>query len=358
MRNHFFVFLAFLFCFINFSEAQNRNTQFNGFGHIEYNLNNQNQKNSYFSIGEHDFFVNSKLSDRISYLGEYVIRFNGNSATSFLPSIERSLVKFNYSKLHSIIVGKIHTPLNYWNDVYHHGRLFFPTVDRPFAFNYLIPLHTLGIQFQGQNIGKLNFGYDVVWGNGISSTDAFHADTHTPVSFAAHIKPVEGMRIGVSYYNEYLPDNVFGTHSGHTSNYVHHIGETYKGPINYELGCFSFAYFGKKVEVLNEFAFNRTRSDSLPQANNFTNYLYLGFPIAEMHTPYIYADYLNVDQNDLHTYEIEKYKVGLGYRYQFNYQLNIKTQLEYDAMIHNHASTNVKVTDPFVSFKIQLAYGF
>ena len=356
-RNKHFILLGLLLMsFFYQGYSQERITQFNGFGHLEYTLNNQNQVNSFFSIGEHDFFVNSKLSKRISYLGEYVIRYNGASATSFLPSIERTLVKFNVAKSHNIIVGKIHTPLNYWNDVYHHGRLFFPTVDRPFAFSYLIPLHTFGVQFQGQNLGKLNFGYDVVWGNGIAATDMFHKGTHTPVSVATHIKPKDNMRIGLSYYNEYLPTNVFGTHSGHSSNYSHHTGETYDGAVNYELTCFSFAYFGNKIELLNEFSHNRTKSDSLGYANNFSNYTYIGFPIKEVHTPYVLVDYINVDHNDLHTYQLNKYKIGLGYRHQFNYQLNLKIQAEYEAMGHTHSS--VVPMDPILSLRMQLAYGF
>lgn len=346
----------FIVFFSNNILGQEKTTQFNGFGHVEYTLNNQNQTNSFFTLGEHDFFVNSKLSKRISFLGEYVIRYNGASATSFLPSIERSLVKFNIAKSHNIIVGKIHTPLNYWNDVYHHGRLFFPTVDRPFAFSYLIPLHTFGVQFQGQNIGKLKFGYDVVWGNGIASTDVFHKGTHTPVSLAMHIKPKDNMRIGVSYYNEYLPTNVFGTHSGHQSNYSHHTGETYSGPVNFELACFSFAHFGKKVEILNEFSYNRTKSDSLGYASNYSNYLYIGVPISEVHTPYVLFDYIDVAHNDLHTYQLEKYKVGLGYRCQFNYQLNLKIQAEYESLLHTHIG--MVGFDPFLSLRMQLAYGF
>jgi hypothetical protein len=207
----FVIFLSGLFI-SNQLWSQERSTQFNGFGHFEYQLNNNKQINSFFTLGEHDFFVNSKLSNRISFLGEYVIRFNGASGTNYLPSIERSLVKFNIKGNHSIITGKVHTPLNYWNDVYHHGRLFFPTVDRPLAFSYLIPLHTLGLQFQGQNLGRMKFGYDFMVGNGIASTDVSHSDWHSPIIASIHLKPVDDLRVGISYYYEYLPNNVYGAH--------------------------------------------------------------------------------------------------------------------------------------------------
>ena len=104
--------------FINITSfvfAQKPVTQFNGFGHIEFTFNQAEKPTAFFSLGEHDFFVTSQLKKRISFLGEYVFRFNGKSPSNYLPSIERSLLKFNYKGNHNVIVGKIHTPVNYWN---------------------------------------------------------------------------------------------------------------------------------------------------------------------------------------------------------------------------------------------------
>ena len=93
-------------------------TEFRGFGHIEYSLDfvNPQKPDSYFILGEHDLFVQSKITKRFSYLGEFVIRYNGASATKFLPSIERTQVKYAYLNNHSVIFGKIQTPPNYLND--------------------------------------------------------------------------------------------------------------------------------------------------------------------------------------------------------------------------------------------------
>ena len=85
--------------------------------------------------------------------------------------MERARLKYEYREWLSVIVGKMHTPVNYWNDVYHHGRLWFPVIDRPRSFGTSVPIHTLGLRLQGQNIGKLRFGYDLVIGNGMSSND-------------------------------------------------------------------------------------------------------------------------------------------------------------------------------------------
>ena len=161
MRHSFFI--IFIFC-CGYSFSQREKVVVNGYGHMNYNYNNDLNKTtdptlSYFELGEHDLFVNSYFNDRISFLGEFVVRYTKGTPTYFSASIERARLKFDYYKNHSIIAGKIHTPINYWNDVYHHGRVFFPSIDRPTSFSYLVPLHNLGLQFQGQNLGKWNFGY-------------------------------------------------------------------------------------------------------------------------------------------------------------------------------------------------------
>lgn len=332
--------------------AQKPETQLNGFGHLEFTLNQQDETNSYFSIGEHDFFVTSKLRKNISFLGEYVFRFGSGS---YWPSIERSLIKFNYKGNHNIIAGKIHTPVNYWNDTYHHGRLFFPTIDRPMAFSYFIPLHTLGLQLQGQNLGRLNFGYDVVVGNGIQSTDIVQNDPQFSLTVAAHIKPVDNLRIGFAYYRDYLPTNTPGAHSGHLPVYQHYNGPLYKGAIDFQLGTFSLAYFADKFEFLSESSYNVTKTDSLGQANNLSSFIYAGYRLKDQHVPFVFADYISVADNDLYTHPLEVVKFGLGYKFEYNHLINIKTILEYESQLHSKHDHGLHNR---IGFRVQLAYGF
>lgn len=338
--------------------AQNRQTQFNGFGHLEFVLDrDEDGRHASFSIGEHDFFVNASLSSKISFIGEFVIRYNSASATNFLPSIERSFVKFNYTNNHAIIAGKIHTPVNYWNDTYHHGRVFFPVIDRPYSFSYFVPLHTLGLQFQGQNLGKLNFGYDFVVGNGISSTDVYHDAVVPSVTGSIHIRPKEGMRIGASYYWDNLHENRPGAHSGHMTSSMDASIPSYEGPVKFRLTSFSFAYFGEKLELLNESGYNTTLTDSTGKASNFSQFVYVGLNLSEKSTPYVLFDYIDIADNELHSMPDEKLKIALGYRYSFNYLLNIKFQLEKNWELDHLNNMNQK-SYGWPIFRVQLAYGF
>ena len=353
------VFRLFIWFFISngFIIKSFSQTEFRGFGHQEFSAVKKDSTDAYFSIGEHDFFITGKLSNRISFLGEYVVRFNGSSPTAFLPSIERSFVKFNYVNNHSIIAGKVHTPVNYWNDTYHHGRLLFPVIDRPFAFSYLVPLHTLGIQIQGQNLGKLGFGYDLMAGNGIASTDNFQGGINPALCLALHIKPLPGMRIGASYYRNQLNRNFSGAHIGHALTPGGNPLKLYKGPLNYQLFSSSFALFGKPIELLNEFSFNRTRTDSLGSAFNFSNFLYLGYRLNDHQIPFLLIDYIHTSEKDLHVYPIEMLKVALGFRYEFNYLINLKAQVEHTWTQNSSGHLDQRHLGA-LGLRLQLAYGF
>lgn len=336
--------------------AQLKQTQFNGFGHSEYSIIHKDSTDSYFSLGEHDFFVTSNISKRVSFLGEYILRFNSKSAGGFMASIERSFIKFNYANNRSIIAGKIHTPLNYWNDVYHHGRVFFPVIDRPLAFTYIIPLHTLGFQLQGQNIGKLGFGYDAVVGNGIASSDVFQSGLNPSLTLAMHLKPRSGMRLGLSYYYNYLKQNFSGAHVGHATAPIID-NNIYNGPVDFQLFCGSFAWFGKRFELLNELSFNQSRTDSLGLSNNYSGFIYAGLRLNDKNIPFLLFDYLRIGNNDLHVFPAELMKLGLGYRYEFNYLLNLKVQLEHTMNLREKGHMSHSGAG-MLGFRMQLAYGF
>jgi hypothetical protein len=132
------------------------NTQIRGF--VDATVS-RNDKRLSFGLGEQDLFITSDLNDRLSFLGESVFKFDTSSHSKFSVSIERVVLKYNIKGNHNILFGKHHTPINYWNDTYHHGRVFFPTIDRPLIFStQLFPLHNTGIALQGLNLGKTSIG--------------------------------------------------------------------------------------------------------------------------------------------------------------------------------------------------------
>lgn len=343
------------------AQEQEKKVRFYYFGHIEYQLNNQNHStNSFFQLGEQDLFVFAKLSDKISFLGENIVRFDSKSPSFFIPSIERAQLKFDYFKNNSIVVGKIHTPTNYWNDRYHHGRLFFPTIDRPLMFSYVVPLHTFGIRLQGNDIGKLKFGYNIVFGNGISSNDFSKSGSNLSSMFGVSIKPINKMQLSLSYYNDFIENNVAGVHSGHSSAIHQSASKAYKGNINFELVSSSIAYFTNSLELLNEFSFNRTKTDSLGTSENWSNFFYLGYKFKDKFTPYTVIDFIDISNKELHVAQLDANRTIFGFRYDFNHLINLKCQFAVNNLknIFALSKTMHLHQHPFSEFKIQLAYGF
>jgi len=329
--------------------AQKFRTTINGYGHIDCDVYVEGGgATSFINIGEHDLFITSALTNRISFLSETVVKPSSSSSTGFAVAIERARLKFQYYKNHSIIIGKMHTPVSYWNDVYHHGRVFFPTSDRPLSFSHFTPVHVMGLRLQGQNLGDLNFGYDVVLGNTTGTGQLSSNEMRPSVTIAAHIKPNDQMRIGFGLFNEdYANVDLSGHNHSHGSNMV-----TEK--LSFNLVNFSFANFGDKLQVLDEFSMNITSTDSLGTAENISNYLYLGIPIKERFVPFIGFDFLSVGKEDRLNLEQFRVKYTVGYRHEFTPMLNLKAQLEYYKYDLTHANT----TSEKWEFIIQLAYGF
>jgi hypothetical protein len=98
-----------------------------------------------------------------------------------------------------------------------------------------------------------------------------------------------------------------------------------------------------------------THTDTLGNANNFSNYTYYGYRIKDKHVPYAIVDLLSIAENDLFTYHYDIMRMWLGYRYEFSETLNVKAQLGYSMnLLQNSPHDPINMLD----FKIQFAYGF
>lgn len=326
------------------------------FGHQEFAVDELSKNPiSAFSMGEHTLFMLARLNDRITFLGEHATRFDAKSSSQYVSSIERAQVRFDLSSKHAILMGKMHTPVNYWNDVYHHGRLFFPTIDRPLMFSHFIPLHTLGVRFQGQNLGQNDFGYDVMVGNGIASTDGSDSQLLKSVTTAFHLKPLDGMRLGASYFFDHLDKNQPGAHSGHGAAVAAVGPDRYTGPLDFHLVSGSLAYFTDNNEFLAEVTGNFTKTDSLGMAPNSAAFAYFGRRIGPNSMPYVYIDYLNIDKKDLHIMPGERIRLAIGYRHEFGLFSNMKVELREWKGADSHASHGHHSR---YEFRVQLSYGF
>lgn len=313
-----------------------QNTQIRGFADVLTSI--QNDRLS-FGFDEQDLFITSQLSDRFSFLGESVFKFTPSSPTTFSVSIERIIIKYNFAGNHNLLIGKHHTPVNYWNDTYHHGRVFFPTIYRPLLFDAeIIPIHTSGISFRGQNLGDLRFGYDLMVGNGIGSVDVFDENEGKSLTAAVHIKPIDGLRIGVSWYHD---DIAKGSKM--------HDGDILDWEVRQNLLGVSVSYFGDKFEVLAESTFASNKTDTTGIKQTIAMYAYAGYKIKEKVVPYVRVDWLDFQEGEILFHKDNTNSFVGGIRYNINYLIALK--LEYQ---HQHTELEGS-SDKFTA---QLAVGF
>lgn len=306
-----------IFCFCLSRQLHAQNTTIRGFVDA---LTTYDKNKLSFGFGEQDLFITSEVNDRISFLGESVFKFDPLSPSEFSVSIERIVIKYNYTGNHNILIGKHHTPINYWNDTYHHGRVFFPTINRPLLFAAdIIPLHTTGVSFQGHDLGNVKFGYDVMVGNGIGSSSVSDNDKAKSLTVAAHIKPVDRLRIGASFYHDNIAK---GAHL--------HDGREIPWKVNQNLLTGSVAYFGKKAELLAESTLGFNHTDTTGTKNTAASYVYAGYRITDKWTPYIRFDRLHYEPGEVVFMRNNTTAFLVGLRYQISYLAVVKMEYQFE----------------------------
>lgn len=321
-RKHSFLFML---SFLMASSAVFSQTQIKGFLAADASLSNNKLS---FGFGEQDLFITSEVTDKISFLGETVFRYDASAGSNFGISIERVVIKYNLKGNHNILIGKHHTPVNYWNDTYHHGRVFFPTVDRPLVFSEnILPLHTTGISLQGHDLGKVKFGYDLMVGNGIGSGEIQDNDKNKSVTAAVHIKPVDKLRIGASWYTDVV------------SKGAEVRGAIVQHKVNQNLLTGSVAYFGKKFEVLAEGTLANNYTDTTGSQNTLASYLYAGYKVTKKLVPYVRVDNIDYDKGEVFYRKNNVTSFVGGFRYEFSYLAVLKLEYQYlQSALTGHAN--------------------
>lgn len=271
-----------------------------------------------FGIGEQDLFITSQLNDNFSFLGETVFKFSSNSSTDFNVSVERIILSYNYKGNHNILFGKHHTPVNYWNDSYHHGRVFFPTIARPLLFGAeIIPIHTTGIAFQGLNLGNLRFGYNLMIGNGLGSSDVAENDSNKSITAAINIKPWNDWQFGVSIYRDIISAGA-GVHGRIIPQKTDQL--LYTGTV---------VHFGSKFELLAESTIASNEADGSDATFSTASYLYAGLRLTEKVIPYTRFDYLKYESEEQFFDNQDTYSILGGLRYEVSYLIVLKMEYQY-----------------------------
>ncbi len=325
----FFTYLALISLLPKCATAQD--TQIRGF--IEF-LTSYTDNKVNFGIGEQDLFITSALNDRISFLGETVFKFDPYSLTHFSVSVERAIIYYNIQGNNDLMIGKIHTPINYWNDTYHHGRVFFPTIFRPLLFTAQIaPLHTVGVGFKGHDLGNVRFGYEVFVGNGLGSSEIKDNDKFKSFTAAVHIKPADKLRLGISWYNDVI------------SKGAEVEGKPMFWKVNQQIYTASVSRFAKKFEMIAEGSLAINRTDTTGSRTTFASYIYAGYRIKDKIVPYLRFDNLHYQEGEIFYNKNNATAIVAGIRYEINYLAVVK--LEYQRQHSELLNNTNQVTAQF-----------
>jgi opacity protein-like surface antigen len=164
-----------------------------------------------FRLGQVAGHVAWGLSDRVTFFSEATL---AGSATGYAAEVERALLRYDVRNWLRLSAGRVHTPIGYWNNAFHHGQWMQTTIGRPEMVrggNALVPLHFVGVTAEGTaHAGPATLGYTLGVGNGRGATitrggdagDANNSRAVVGAVFARHA-PL-GVRVGASYYGDRL----------------------------------------------------------------------------------------------------------------------------------------------------------
>lgn len=323
--------------------AEAPRTVIHGFTDITYLTGGNNTgRTSAFGLGQFDLYVTSRVTDRLTFLGETVFEYD-DASSEFVVDVERVIAQFALSDHFRIDAGKVHTPLGYWNNAYHHGTVIQPTIERPQLVQFEddggpLPIHTVGVQLSGRDLTDAHLGFDVLYGNPLgnrpTSDDRNEAGS---VAAALHAQLTPALRVGVSGYRDRVVD---GTDTP--------SGTPLAAPMTQTIAGGFLAYFDQRAEAVVEGhdIMNRSAGRTTTSPNWFA---YAGVRVADRVVPYAEHEDVRLAENDPYFTTDRFRRETLGVRYEQSASAVLKLELR---------SLDRRGTDRATEAALQLALAF
>lgn len=303
-----------------------------------------------FSLGTVDLFITSEVADRVSFLAETDFEFNTDTNEGNFE-LERANLKYSLSDLFNIKIGRMHTPLGYWNQSYHHGTWLQTTVFRPEIYKFeddeggFLPVHSVGMELLGTKefaAFGLEYNLDVLNGRGRTRTGVQNVEDKNDskaVNLLLSLRPhsVEGLKLGANIYADRIPANPG------VSTRTRQIDELI-------LGGYA-TYIRDKVELLGElFSIRHDDKTSGKDFDTLGFYLQGGYKIDEF-TPYYRFDFIDFANGDPYftPLDIDIRKHTLGLRWDI---------FDWNALKFEYSFTDKEHSDNEHSFTVNSSFTF
>jgi hypothetical protein len=285
-------------------------TNLRGFLDVDYLTPDKNiGRKSGFYLGQFDLYIPSRLSDKLSFLSETVIEYN-EATNEFGVDLERAAVLYALTEHLRVTAGKMHTPIGYWNNAYHHGTVMQPTIDRPQVVAFEdgggpLPVHTVGLQLSGRDMGDAHLGFDALVGNGLGNRPVPDGVNNSQaVSLAVHSQVTTSLRVGLSAYHDHLA-------IGSTTL----RGTTLPTAMDQTIGGGFVSFFDEHAEFVVEG--HRVANESGGRTTTSPGWFaYGGFRATDKLVPYVVHDDLRLAENDPYYPSGHTRREILGLRYE------------------------------------------
>lgn len=189
--------------------AAHQTFNFMGFGDISY-VSRDNGNPGGFVIGQAVAHVTASIDDSLRVFGEFSMTAKD---AEYKTSVERLIVRYDFSDTFKVSAGRYHTPIGYWNSAYHHGAWLQTTVSRPEMAKFgstIMPIHFVGALLEGTvPRNKLGLFYKAGFGNGrheniAQAGDAgdINGDNAWMVELGLQPTRIFGLKTGIGFYSD------------------------------------------------------------------------------------------------------------------------------------------------------------
>jgi hypothetical protein len=296
-------------------------TVIHGFTDVTYLTGGNNTgRTSAFGLGQFDLYITSRISDRLSFLGETVFEYD-DAAGEFVVDVERVVAQYALTDHLRIDAGKVHTPLGYWNNAYHHGLVMQPTIERPQLVQFEddggpLPIHTVGLQLSGSDISDAHLGFDVLLGNALGNRPTSdNRNEAASVTLALHSQITSALRVGVSGYRDEL-------RAGSPTP----RGDSLTATMTQTIGGGFLAYFADAAEAVVEA--HQVSNRSAGRTTNSPNWFaYAGVRVGGRFVPYAMHEDLRLADSDPY-FEGDRFqRETLGIRFEHTARSVLKAEV-------------------------------
>lgn len=318
-----------------------------GFGDISY-LSRDTGAPDGFAIGQAVAHVTASLDDRLRVFGEFSMTAKDSE---FKTSVERLIVRYDFSDRYKLSGGRYHSPIGYWNSAFHHGAWLQTTTSRPEMARFgskIIPIHFVGVLLEGSMPrNRLGLSYKAGFGNG----------RHANVAQAGDAGDINGDRAWLLQLNT-SPDRFFSFKTG-IGFYTDKVTPDDRPEIDEKTYSVYVAWEKESPEVIFEYLHSdhEFESDSSVSGSVDAYYAQFAYRLSGAHSqwkPYARYESTDVDDTDplLGDQGLDYTAAILGVRWDFNAYAAIKGEFRSEEFNQGGRENNFRLQVSFVLAKL------